>query len=122
MSEYDEEVRERWGTSVTYEQSRSRTSKYSRAEFENAKADQEVVTEGFAMAFGNRVGIRSATVQQLVVAHREAISKWFYDCSPEMHKNLAQMYISDERFKAYYDTRARGLAHYVHDAIMIQPS
>ena len=122
MSEFDDEVRERWSTTDAFFESNNRTSKYSHADFEAAKVDQESVTEAFAIAFGNRVGINSATVQQLVVAHREAISKWFYDCSPEMQKNLAQMYVADERFKAYYDTRARGLAQYVHDAIMIQPS
>ena len=122
MSDFDAEVRERWAATGAYLQSQKRTSKYSHADFAAAKVDQESVTEAFAMAFGNRVGISSATVQQLVVAHREAISKWFYDCSPEMQKNLAQMYIADEPFKTYYDSRARGLAQYVHDAIMIQPS
>jgi len=78
------------------------------------------VTEDFADAFGNRVGVRSETVQKIVVAHRAAISKWFYDCSVEMQKNLAVMYLNDERFKAYYESRARGLAQYVHDAIMAQ--
>jgi hypothetical protein len=55
-----------------------------------------------------------------VRAHRDAITKWFYDCSVEMQKNLAVMYIEDPRFKEYYDGRVRGLALYVHDAIMIQ--
>jgi hypothetical protein len=54
------------------------------------------------------------------VAHRAAISKWFYDCSVEMQKNLAVMYLEDHRFKAYYDGRVRGLAKYVHDAILAQ--
>jgi hypothetical protein len=33
---------------------------------------------------------------------------------------LALLYINDDRFKTYYDGRARGLAQYVHDAIMAQ--
>jgi hypothetical protein len=37
-----------------------------------------------------------------------------------MQRNLALMYIGDERFKKYYDGRVRGLAQYVHDAIMTQ--
>jgi hypothetical protein len=52
--------------------------------------------------------------------HREAITKWFYDCTPEMQKNLALMYVSDERFKKYYDDRSKGLAQFVHDAIFAQ--
>jgi len=118
MNEYEAEVQERWGDTAAFEQSQARTSKYSHADFAAAKVDQEAVTERFATAFGNGVDYKSADVQAIVVAHREAISKWFYDCSIEMQKNLALMYVGDERFKKYYDGRVRGLAQYVHDAIM----
>ena len=64
--------------------------------------------------------INSEKTQAAVVAHREAISKWFYDCSIEMQKQLAVMYLEDKRFKEYYDGRVRGLAQYVHNAIMAQ--
>ena len=120
MDQYADEAKERWGESAQYKESQARTAKYTQADFAAAKNDQEAVTEDFANAFGNRVGVRSETVQKIVVAHRAAISKWFYDCSVEMQKNLAVMYLNDERFKAYYESRARGLAQYVHDAIMAQ--
>jgi hypothetical protein len=118
MNEYEAEVQESWGDTAAFEQSQARTSKYSHADFAAAKVDQEAVTERFATAFGNGVDYKSADVQAIVVAHREAISKWFYDCSIEMQRNLAAMYIGDERFKKYYDGRVRGLAQYVHDSIM----
>jgi len=118
MNDYEAEVQERWGDTAAFEQSQARSSKYSHADFAAAKVDQEAVTERFATAFGNGVDYKSADVQAIVVAHREAISKWFYDCSIEMQKNLALMYVGDERFKKYYDGRVRGLAQYVHDAIM----
>jgi hypothetical protein len=120
MDSYSQEVQERWGDTSAFKESKERTSKYTHADFAAAKIDQEAVTEDFAIAFGNRVGFRSAAVQEIVVAHRVAISKWFYECSVEMQKNLALMYVNDDRFKAYYDSRARGLAQYVHDAIMAQ--
>jgi len=120
MNEYEREVEERWGNTEAYQQSQSRTSKYTHADFAAAKIDQEAVTEKFATAFGNGVDFKSAEVQEIVLAHRAAISKWFYDCSIEMQKNLALMYVGDERFKKYYDGRVRGLAQYVHDAIMAQ--
>jgi hypothetical protein len=118
MNEYEAELQERWGDTAAFEQSQARTSKYSHADFAAAKVDQEAVTERFATAFGNGVDYKSAEVQEIVVAHREAISKWFYDCSIEMQRNLAAMYLSDERFKKYYDGRVRGLAQYVHDSIL----
>ena len=118
MNDYEPEVIERWGDTDAFKQSQARTSKYSHADFAAAKVDQEAVTERFATAFGNGVNCGSVEVQEIVLAHRAAISKWFYECSFEMQQNLAAMYIGDERFKKYYDGRVRGLAQYVHDAIM----
>lgn len=120
MSIYENEVRERWGETEAYKQSTARTSKYSKEDFTAAKIDQEAATELFVTAFGNGYSTDSEEAQDAVIAHREAISKWFYDCSVEMQKNLALLYIEDPRFKAYYDGRVRGLAQYVHDAIMAQ--
>ena len=120
MSEFDDEVQARWGNTDAYEQSQAKTSKYSKEDFRKAKVDQEAATELFVYAFGNGLDIHSEKTQAAVIAHRDAISKWFYDCTPEMQKNLAVMYIEDKRFKEYYDGRVRGLAQYVHDAIMAQ--
>ena len=120
MSEYDDEVQARWGNTAAFEQSQAKTSKYSKEDFRKAKVDQEAATELFVYASGNGLDIHSEKTQAAVIAHRDAISKWFYDCSPEMQKNLAVMYIEDRRFKEYYDGRVRGLAQYVHDAIMAQ--
>ena len=120
MSEFDKEVQERWGPTDAYKQSQSKSSKYSKADFEAAKVDQEAATELFVYAFGNSLPLDSTKTQEAVRAHRDAITKWFYDCSVEMQKNLAVMYIEDARFKEYYDGRVRGLTQYVHDAIMNQ--
>jgi hypothetical protein len=120
MDRHQEEVQERWGNTEAYKQSHSKTSKYSKDDFQAAKVDQEAATELFVYAFGNSLPIDSAKAQEAVLAHREAITKWFYDCSVEMQKNLALMYIEDPRFKEYYDGRVRGLAQYVHDAIINQ--
>jgi len=120
VERYTEEAKERWGDTDAYKQSTSRTSKYTKDDFAAAKVDQEAATEMFVIAFGNSYAVSSEEAQAAVVAHRAAISKWFYDCSVEMQKNLAVMYLEDHRFKAYYDGRVRGLAKYVHDAIMAQ--
>ena len=119
-SMYEDEVHERWGETDAFRQSQGRTSKYTKADFAAAKKDQEAATEMFVQAFGNSLAIDSEQAQSAVRAHREAISKWFYDCSVEMQKQLAVMYIEDARFKEYYEGRVRGLAQYVHDAITAQ--
>lgn len=117
---YEDEVRQRWGDTDAYRQSQRKRAKYTQADFEAAKKDQEAATEMFVQAFGNSLAIDSVQAQQAVRAHREAITKWFYDCTVEMQKQLAVMYIEDPRFKEYYEGRVRGLAQYVHDAIRAQ--
>ena len=120
LNEFEAEAKECWGDTEAYKESSRRTSKYTKADFAAAKIDQEAATEMFVVAFGNGYSVTSPQAQAAVVAHRAAISKWFYECSVEMQKNLALMYIEDYRFKAYYDGRVRGLAQYVHDAIVAQ--
>lgn len=120
MHEYENEAKERWGDTNAYKQSSAKTSKYSKEDFAAAKVDQEAATELFVYAFGNSLPIDSPKAKEAVIAHRAAITKWFYDCSIEMQKQLAIMYIEDLRFKEYYDGRVRGLAQYVHDAIQAQ--
>ena len=120
MTEFDEEAKERWGESKEFQESTARTARYSQADFQAAKVDQEAATELFVYAFGNSLPVTSEKAQAAVIAHREAISRWFYQCSIEMQKNLATLYVSDPRFKEYYEGRVRGLAQYVHDAIMAQ--
>jgi len=51
-------------------------------------------------------------------AHRQQISRSFYDCTPEIHTGLAEMYLADPRFSATYEAIAPGMAQYVHDAIL----
>jgi len=120
MSAYEDEVRDRWGETEAYSQSTSKTSKYTKEDFEAAKVDQEAATELFVYAYGNSLPLDSEKTKVAVIAHRDAITKWFYDCSIEMQKILARMYVEDPRFKEYYDGRVKGLAQYVHDAIQAQ--
>ncbi len=50
-------------------------------------------------------------------AHRQHISRYFYDCGYEIHRGLAEMYLADPRFRAHYEDRAEGLAAYFAAAI-----
>jgi hypothetical protein len=50
--------------------------------------------------------------------HRQHITRWFYDCTYEMHRSLAEIYVADERFTQTYDAIAPGLARYTHDAVL----
>jgi hypothetical protein len=54
---------------------------------------------------------------QVAERHRAHISRWFYDCSREIHAGLGQMYVADVRFAKNIDKHGEGLAAYMSDAI-----
>ena len=68
------------------------------------------------MAAGLPAGSQEA--MDAAEAHRQQISRNFYECGYEMHRGLAQMYLADERFTKHYEDVAAGLAQYVHDAVV----
>ncbi len=50
--------------------------------------------------------------------HRQHITQWFYPVSMQMHRDLAEMYVADQRFAAGYESVAEGLSRYVRDAVL----
>jgi hypothetical protein len=64
-----------------------------------------------------KVSLEDPRVQDVVDRSRKFISDNFYDCSLETFSGLGQMYVSDQRFTAYYEKFAPGLAAYYNGAI-----
>ena len=58
-----------------------------------------------------------AAANELSARHRASIER-FYDCADEMHVCLAEMYLADARFTAYYDDVEPGLAQFLHDIVV----
>ena len=114
--EYADEARERWGDTDAWQQSQRRVAALSKDDWIRIKDEDAALLEDLAAA--KRAGVRpgSTGANALARRHRAGIDR-FYDCSDEMHLCLAQMYISDERFTAYYDGVEPGLAQYVHDIV-----
>jgi MerR family transcriptional regulator, thiopeptide resistance regulator len=115
--QYDEEVQERWGESDAYKESKRRTSSYSKDDWLRIKAEGEDVEARFAAALAAGVPADSQQAMDIAEAHRQQISRNFYDCPPGMHAGLGRMYVEDERFAAHYEQRAPGLAQYVSAAV-----
>ena len=116
--DYESEAQARWSDTPAYRQSRDRMSKYSPEDLQAAKNGANVAQALFIEALRMGYPSDSPQTQAAVLAHRLAISNWYYDCSVEMQKNLAQMYLSDDRLTAHYENLQKGLAQYIHDAIM----
>lgn len=116
--EWAAEAEERWGDTDAWRESQRRAATYTKEDWAEMKAQSDVALRAYADAMTGGVAATSERAMALAEANRQFISRWFYDCSHAMQRNLAEMYIVDERFRATYDTVAPGLAQYVHDAII----
>jgi DNA-binding transcriptional MerR regulator len=116
-AQHEAEAEERWGETEAYEQSQRRTASYTKDDWLRIKAEGEDVEQRFAAALRAGIPADSEEAMDLAEAHRQQISRNFYDCPPEMHAGLGRMYVEDERFTAHYEERAAGLAQYVSTAI-----
>lgn len=116
-AEYEEEARERWGESDAYQESSRRTSKYGKAEWEQIKRESAEVDQAFLALMADGVPPDSQAAQEVAMRHRSHITKWFYECTAEIHAGLGQMYVADARFAERIDQVGKGLSRYMSAAI-----
>jgi hypothetical protein len=117
LDEYAEEAQQRWGDTDAWQESQRRTAAYTKDDWIAIKSEADASINGFADALRAGEPAIGTTAMDLGEAHRQHISRWFYDCDYDRHRELAEIYISDPRFIASYDAIAPGFSHYVHDAI-----
>ena len=110
------EAEERWGDTDAWRESQRRTRGWGDAERTGAAQWWSEHFSTFASLHAAGVPLEDPRVLAAVAAHRALINR-FYDCDAEMQRNLAAMYVADERFSATYDAHGEGLAQYVHDAV-----
>jgi len=114
VKEYQAEVKERWGNTDAYKQSQAKVNTMTKKEMATLKQEGEKLAQALADAMDKPV--QDAHVQALIKKHHDGIN-FFYTCNGEMYRNLAQMYVDDARFTAYYEKFRPGLAVFLRDAI-----
>lgn len=115
--EHRHEAERRWGQTEAFTESSRRVQRYGAAEWRQIKAEAEQIEESFAELLRHGAGAEAPECRAVAEQHREHIDRWFYPCSPLMHRGLADLYESDARFAEHYDSRESGLAHFVSAAI-----
>ena len=71
-----------------------------------------------AQAF-NHKDPSSELAQKAAELHKDWITLCVGTYDKEFHANLAQMYVDEERYRAYYDNENPGTAEFFRDAIFI---
>jgi DNA-binding transcriptional MerR regulator len=114
---YTAEVEERWGGGEAYRESAQRTRSYTKPDWERMKAEAAEPANRLVAAMRAGLPADSPEAMDAAEAHRQHISRWFYECTYQIHVGLGEMYVADPRFAATYEKMAPGLAAYTRDAI-----
>ncbi|HET7270159.1 MAG TPA: MerR family transcriptional regulator [Rubrobacter sp.] len=114
--DHAEEAEQRWGGTEAYRQSQRRVAAYKKEDWQQLKAEEEEVRARLAASLATGMAPDSEEAMAAAEAHRQHISRWFYDCTYEIHLGLTDMYVNDERFRSNYDATAPGLAQYIREA------
>lgn len=114
---YGQEIREKYGD----DQVNKSNVKFMNMTQEQYDEWQRLSTEVIdtlkaAMAEGDPAG---ELAQKTADLHRRWLSFSWGSYTKEAHAGVAQMYVDDERFKAYYDKVQPGAAEFLRDAVVI---
>jgi DNA-binding transcriptional MerR regulator len=115
--EYAEEAERRWGDTDAWKQSQQRAAQMTKQDWIDVKAEGDALLAALAQAKRDGVQPGSPAAEGLVARHRASIER-FYDFGGDMHRNLVEMYVADERFTKYYDDVEPGLAQFVRDIVV----
>jgi DNA-binding transcriptional MerR regulator len=114
---YGQEVREKYGEEAVAQSNRklSTMTEEQYTALQQLEADMFALLEQ-AMEQGDSA---SKLAQQAADLHRQWLSFYWDTYTKEAHAGVAQMYVDDERFTAYYDKRRPGLAEFLRDAVHV---
>lgn len=116
--EWAEEAQRRWGDTEEWAQSQRKTATYTKADWIEIQQEATGLNQALLDTMAAGEPATGQRAMDLAEAHRAHIRRWFYDCSYELHRCLAETYVNDERFGKNYDDMAPGLAQYMHDAMI----
>lgn len=114
---YGQEIREKYGEEAVEKSNR----KLKNMTEEQHAAIQQLEAEMFAMLEQAMEDGDPASVlaQKAADLHRQWLTFYWDTYTKEAHAGVAQMYVDDERFTAYYDKTRPGAAKFLRDAVHV---
>ncbi|WP_251520075.1 MULTISPECIES: MerR family transcriptional regulator [Staphylococcus] len=112
---YGDEIREKYGNDMI-DKSNAKVMGMSEKDFQQFKQLEHEILELLADAYQTQ-DPTSEEAQLLADKHRQWLTYTWPRYTKEAHLGLAEMYIADERFTAYYDKHVKGGTQFLRDAI-----
>lgn len=113
---YGAEAREKYGDEAV-DMSNRKLLNMTEEKFERFESlEKEILSR---LGKGVREGIKpdSEEAGQIVSLHKEWLMMTWKQYTPEAHRNMAEMYVADDRFRAYYDKSEEGCAEFLKAAV-----
>lgn len=114
---YGKELREKYGDEEMDAANRKLLS-MTEADYEcfqNLKGEVEKALQEAVLAKEDPKGEAG---RRVVLLHKEWLSMTWKEYSENAHRELANLYVMDERFKAYYDREVEGCAAFLQEAVI----
>ena len=117
MSNYDIEVKQRFGDTNAYNEYAQKTTNYTKDKWQAVNDGLMAVFAKFAECMKNCNTSNSDEARTLVKELQNYITENYYTCTKEILAGLGQMYVADERFKTNIDKNGDGTAEFVSKGI-----
>ena len=119
MSNYETEVRSRWGTTAAYREHEQKTKNYTKEKWVEANDGLMAIFAEFAACMDSGASADSDEAQALVAKLQAHITANYYTCTDEILAGLGKMYVCDERFKKNIDKYGEGTAEFAAEGMRI---
>lgn len=113
---YGKEVREKYGDEVV-DQSNAKMMGLTEEQYTHMQELGEKINLLLEEAVKNHEYVEDEIGEQVALLHKEWLSYTWPTYSTQAHRGLVQMYVLDERFKAYYDKNVEGCAEFLKQAV-----
>ena len=114
---YMQEAKERWGDTKAYREYLDKTKDMSDEKIQDAAVQLDMIFAEFFGCMKSGIDFFDCKAQQIAEKLQRHISKNYYNCTKEILRGLAQMYVGDERFRNNIDKHGKGTAEYAAKAI-----
>lgn len=116
FAEHQAEAQEQFGSTDDWAISEKRTSTWTTADWAANKQRFEQIETRLVEAVQSGTAPDSPEAAELVEAHRAVLSE-FFPVTHAKHYLISRGYVTDQRFKHYYDSQQEGLVQWLAEAI-----
>lgn len=115
-AEYGEEICEAYGNEQV-DEANQKVLNMSEEDWKEFKYLEGKIKERLKAGVLDGIKPESEEAGKIVKLHKEWLCKIWKQYTKEAHKGVAKLYVSDERFKSYYDKEVSGCAELLEQAI-----